>query len=328
MIILGWAEWESGNLTGASASVLTVGQKMASGSGGAFHAFVAAPPESAEAACQTVSAFGIAKIWLWKAHENDILNSMALSSALINAIKQAEAQLVLVPDSVAGRESGSRVAQALSAGFLNRLSYADIRNGQVVFSKPNFGGKYMVEGHAKSLPCVLALPPGMGQPPGEPRTPEISEVQPDPDRLTRMTVIERAPAEKLSVRLEEASVIVSGGRGLGKPEGFTLIREFARTIGAEVGASRAVVDAGWIPYAHQVGQTGKTVKPKMYIACGISGAVQHRAGMQSSDFIIAINKDKNAPIFQIADVGVVADLYAIIPKVIEKINQRGLRPRS
>lgn len=136
-------------------------------------------------------------------------------------------------------------------------------------------------------------------------------------------IIRIVKGEKRHVNLEEAKVIVAGGRGLGGPQGFSLIEELASLLGGEVGASRAAVDSGWIDSTHQVGQTGKTVRPKLYVACGISGAIQHLAGMQFSEFIVSINKDPNAPIHRIADFAIAADLHSVLPALIDELKSRG-----
>jgi len=154
------------------------------------------------------------------------------------------------------------------------------------------------------------------------RSGEIIDIDLAPAMLkSKVRVLESVVSDFDDVNIQESDILVGGGRGLDTEKGFTLIRELARSLDGSVSASRAVVDAGWIGYPHQVGQTGKTVAPKLYIACGISGAIQHVAGMQSSETIVAINRDENAPIFNVADFGIVGDLFEVLPKLISKIEE-------
>jgi electron transfer flavoprotein alpha subunit len=167
-------------------------------------------------------------------------------------------------------------------------------------------------------PKVMELPERVDGRKGEVITEEVAL---DEEKFLT-TVLEFVKEEGSTVNLADANVIVSGGRGLGDPKHFEMIEELARTLGGAVGASRASVDAGWIPYPHQVGQTGKTVRPKLYIACGISGAIQHLAGMQTSDIIVAVNKDPDAPIFKVATYGIVGDIFKVVPLLTEKFKER------
>lgn len=221
-----------------------------------------------------------------------------------------------------GRDLAPRLAQRITTGLTADCTELTIDEVErlLLQTRPAFGGNIMATITCKNhRPQVATVRPGVfREPEKDPTrkgnviniTPEISES----NILTHL--VKFLKLEKKIVKLEEAEVIVSGGRGLKKPESFSLIQELADLLGGEVGASRAAVDAGWISKDHQVGQTGKTVSPKLYIACGISGAIQHRAGMQTSETIVAINKDPEAPIFKIADIGIVGDLFKVVPELI------------
>ncbi|MGB9880197.1 MAG: FAD-binding protein, partial [Anaerolineae bacterium] len=253
----------------------------------------------------------------------------AYAKVLADLIQSKKPEIVLFGATTVGRDLAPRISQRIYTGLTADCTGLDIDEGErlLLQTRPAFGGNIMA-----TIVCPRHRPQMATVRPGVMRAP-----QPDPSRQGE---IERVPvnisAEDLNinilrvvkearrrVNLEDAKIIVSGGRGLGRPEGFKLIEELAEALGGEVGASRAAVDAGWIDHDHQVGQTGKTVHPDLYIACGISGAIQHQAGMKESKFIVAINKDPSAPIFQIADVGIVGDLYKVIPELIKQLKAVG-----
>lgn len=227
-----------------------------------------------------------------------------------------------------GRDLAPRLAQRIKTGLTADCTELTIDEVErlLLQTRPAFGGNIMATITCKNhRPQMATVRPGVfREPEKDPTrkgnviniTPEISES----NILTHL--VKFLKLEKKIVKLEEAEVIVSGGRGLKKPENFSLIQELADLLGGEVGASRAAVDAGWISKDHQVGQTGKTVSPKLYIACGISGAIQHRAGMQTSETIVAINKDPEAPIFKIADIGIVGDLFKVVPEIISVLKAK------
>ncbi len=250
------------------------------------------------------------------------------TDVLSGMINRHKPEIVLVSATPQGRDLAPRVAARLSAGLTADCTGLDIDEGErlLVQTRPAFGGNLMatiISRHAR--PQMATVRPGvMKALDADPsRTGEVVEVPVHLDeRGVIAKVVEIVQQETDGrVNLQDAEIIVSGGRGLGKPENFALIRELAEALGGAVGASRAAVDAGWIPAYHQVGQTGRTVQPKLYIACGISGAVQHLAGMSSADCIVAINRDPAAPIFSIATYSIVGDLFEIVPALTKKLKE-------
>jgi len=249
-------------------------------------------------------------------------------AVLTNLIKEQKPEIVLAGATAIGRSFIPAVATTLNAGLTADCTHLAIReeDGALLQTRPAFGGNIMATIVCESSrPQMSTVRPKVMKE-GEfdaARKGDIIDIEPDSTRLPcRVKVLEMVVGEALHVNIQEADILVSGGRGLESAKGFELIQQLADTIDARVSASRAVVDAGWIPYPHQVGQTGKTVAPKLYIACGISGAVQHAAGMQSAETIVAINRDENASIFDIADYGIVGDLFEIIPRLINKIEEK------
>lgn len=240
--------------------------------------------------------------------------------ALAALVKERSPEAVLIPGSMNGRELAAALATDLGGGAVQDCIELVKEGRKFVGKRPCFGGNLTAEVENRSAGTALFTlrPKAFPLPPEGEGAGEVEKVAASlPDGDLRAKVLEVVREAGKAVHLEEADVIVAGGRGLGKPEGFDTIRELADVLGGAVGASRAVVDSGWIPYPHQVGQTGKTVKPKLYIACGISGAIQHLAGMRTADTIVAINKDGNAPIFKVAHFGLVGDLFEIVPLLTE-----------
>ena len=247
---------------------------------------------------------------------------------LSDLILSHKPEVVLAGATAIGRSFIPGVATTVDAGLTADCTRLEIRqeDGILLQTRPAFGGNIMATivcpdtrpQMATVRPKVMKELPFDAQ-----RQGKIIDFTPTPEQLfSRIEVIESVSEQQSRVNIQESDILVSGGRGLENEKGFELLSSLAESLGAKVSASRAVVDAGWIPYPHQVGQTGKTVAPKLYIACGISGAIQHVAGMQSSETIVAINRDADAPIFNVADFGVVGDLYEVIPKLIEKIEEK------
>ncbi len=246
---------------------------------------------------------------------------------LVNLIRKYRPEIFLCGATSIGRALVSRVAVKLHTGLTADCTGLDIDSDEKILlqTRPAFGGNIMATIKTKNHRPQMATV----------RHKVMKEIEPDVSRkgeiieesydssffASRTKLIDIVEEVSSTINISEADIIVSGGRGMKEPENFTILEELAKTLGGAVGASRAAVDSGWMPYSHQVGQTGKTVCPKIYIACGISGQIQHLVGMQSSDTIIAINQDPHAPIFTVANYGIVGDLFKIIPLLIKKFSK-------
>ncbi|HXV33637.1 MAG TPA: electron transfer flavoprotein subunit alpha/FixB family protein [Gaiellaceae bacterium] len=242
---------------------------------------------------------------------------------LAKLVRDGGFDTVLFGASVLSADVAAGLAARLGAGLNWDLVDLQLRDGELVGIRPALQDSVYADVGWKDEPRLALVRSGTFEPVESGGEAEVEELAVElEDFSTRAVMVERAHAESEGPSIEEADVIVAGGRGLGEPGKFALLEELAKALGGAVAATRAVVDAGWYPYATQVGQTGKTVAPKLYVACGISGAIQHKVGMQGSGTIVAINKDPNAPIFEYADVGVVGDLHQIVPKLTELVQER------
>ena len=249
----------------------------------------------------------------------------AWARAVTRGVKEIEPRLLLMSATAMGADLAPCVAVALSTGLVTDCTGIDVDGEKISVRKPVYSGKAIATMEFRdSLPAMVTLRPNVFGLPGtgKPGRGEVRNLEvpfEDADFRSRAVGVEAGDGGTLDV--VEADIVVSGGRAMKGPENFKYIKELADALGGAVGASRAAVDAGWIDHQHQVGQTGKVVSPSLYIACGISGAIQHLAGMSSSKVIVAINKDPEAPIFRIADYGIVGDLYEAIPLFVEEIRR-------
>ena len=267
--------------------------------------------------------FGAAKVLVVDKPELEAPLPQPRVDALASIVEDRGFDTVLFAASVLSADVASGLSARLQAGLNWDLTDLVQEDGILIGKRPALGDSVLVDVGWRSEPRLALIRAGTFDPQETGGDAEVEEVDAQfEDFSTAATMVERAHAESEGPSIEDADVIVAGGRGLGAPENFKLVEELAQALGGAVAATRAVVDAGWYPYSTQVGQTGKTVSPKLYIACGISGAIQHKVGMQSSGVIVAINKDPNAPIFEYSDLGIVGDLNEIVPKLTQLVRQR------
>jgi electron transfer flavoprotein alpha subunit len=268
-----------------------------------------------------LAEYGAQKVYVAGDAELDNYIIAPKAEVLAQIVGSASPAAVLIPSSPEGKEIAARLAVKLDSGVITDA--VGVSDG-FVCDQSIFGGGYTVKSKVQKGTPIITVRPNSTPPEPSPASPSEEQVSVSlSDAAKKAKVLERV-SEKKGGRpeLTEAEIVVSGGRGLGSGEHFALIEKFADSLGAAVGASRAATDAGWYPHQNQVGQTGKTVSPQLYIAVGISGAIQHRAGMQTSKTIVAINKDPEAPIFELVDFGVVGDLFDVVPQVTEQIEAR------
>ena len=316
---------DEGKARNVGIELLNPGRDLAKQQGGKLVAVVIG--NHTESAVKAAVAAGADQVLNVEGEEYAVYNTDAYTFALCALVEKYGPTTILIGATNNGRDLGPRFSARMQSGLTADCTALEIDpdTGCMAWIRPAFGGNLMARILCPdNRPQVGTVRPGVFKKP-EPDPARTAEIVNEPISFakeqirTRIVEVIRAAGEQ--VNLEGADIIISGGRGVGGPEGFAPLKELADLVGGCVGASRAAVDAGWIPHAHQVGQTGKTVSPKLYVACGISGAIQHLAGMSGSDCIVAINKDPEAPIFEVADFGIVGDLKEIVPLMIDEVKK-------
>lgn len=269
---------------------------------------------------EKVGGYGITKVTHFKNSELADYSSSAYTELISKFALENGFDILLFGATSMGKDLAPHIAVKIDAGLAMDCVALNTDGTNIIATRPVYGGKALIDVKIKSLNKVYALRPNVFNPgTSSDNKAEVSVINVDTLNLAvKVTEIKKADGK---IDVAEADIIVSGGRGMKGPEHFHLVEDLAQLLGAASGASRAVVDAGWRPHSEQVGQTGKTVSPTLYVALGISGAIQHLAGMRSSKYIVAINKDKDAPIFQIADYGIAGDLFEVVPAMIDEIKK-------
>jgi len=316
--ILVFVEQRDGEIRKASLQAVSEAARQATGAGWPVSAVLVGPSDAA-----SLGAWGATTVYHADGPDLALYSAEGYAAAVVAAAEKAQPTAIFFAGTAMGRDLAPRAAARLGVGGLADVTGLTLEGDAFVARRPVYSGKaFATADTAGKRPQVISLRPNVFAAEERGGSAEVVALTGlEPTIRAKVTEVIAAGGGELDVA--EADIVVSGGRGIKGPENFALIRELANSLGAAVGASRAVVDAGWIDHSHQVGQTGKVVSPTLYVACGISGAIQHLAGMNSSKCIVAINKDPDAPIFKVADYGVVGDLFQVVPPMVEEIKKLG-----
>ncbi|MBP9192589.1 MAG: electron transfer flavoprotein subunit alpha/FixB family protein [Ignavibacteria bacterium] len=329
--ILAFLESKEGKFKNSAFEVITEALKLSAELGSELETLTIG--NGLENELQELAAYGVKKVKLVnldqlnKKHSGSEIkySPSAYAKIISETAKESEANIILLSATSLGKDLAGRISVKTDSAVFNDCIDIKVADGKITASRPVYAGKSIIDINSSTDKIVITLRPNVFKPVKtdnesiETENIDIEKLNISESDFSSVVTDVIVSSEKLDVA--EADRIVSGGRGLRGPENFNLIEDLAGSLGAATGASRAVVDAGWRSHSEQVGQTGKTVSPSLYIACGISGAIQHLAGMSSSKCIVAINKDKDAPIFQIADYGIVGDVFEVLPALTEEIKK-------
>ncbi len=320
MKLLAFAEQREGKFKKSAYEVTQAARRMADQLGAEF--VTLAIGDNIDGIAAELGMYGAKRVIVVQDARLHYYSTTAYAKIVADIAKREQTTHLFFPASQMGKDLAPRVAAKLDAGIAADCVALHVEGGEITCTRPVYAGKALVNVRVTSATKIFTLRPNVFT--ASPSNDTTSAVESASVDLSDADFSSKVIGVKIAEGrpdVTEASIIVSGGRGMKGPENFHLVEKLADVLGAAVGASRAVVDAGWRPHDEQVGQTGKTVSPTLYIACGISGAVQHLAGMSSSKYIVAINKDKDAPIFQIADYGVVGDVFEILPALTEELKK-------
>lgn len=321
--VLAFVEQKDGRIGGSGHEAVSVAAELAEALGGVAHALVLGDPESSTAASE-LGRFGAERVTVAEHEALAEYNPEAYAPIVAGRVAEGDYGVVVFTATTLGKDLAPRVAALLDVPLATDATGVEVADGRVLIDRPLYAGKAFARLEIDASPVLVSLRPNVFPARERGASGEVVRFAPDVDPAGwSVRVVDRQHASEGAVDVAEASVIVSGGRGMKDPANWGLLEALRDALGPGValGASRAVVDAGWRPHGEQVGQTGKTVAPKLYVAVGISGAIQHLAGMSSSKVIVAINKDADAPIFKVADYGVVGDLFEIVPKLTEAVRE-------